>query len=122
MIHEPFSLQDRTLAFSKSVISFCKEIKRTIINRSMIFQLVKSATSIGANYSEANNAASKQDFRNKIFIAKKEAAETKYWLSLLEDLVENKDTCLSLRQECHYILMTLQKIVTTVDQGKRKNA
>lgn len=122
MFNEPFSFEDRTLGFSKSIIAFCNGIKPTLINRSIIYQLIKSATSVGANYSEANNAASKQDFRNKIFIAKKEAAETKYWLSLLEDLVENKETCLGLRQECHYLLMTLQKIVTTIDQGKHKNA
>ena len=122
MIYEPFYLQDRTLKFSKAVILFCRELKPDLLNRSIIFQLIKSATSIGANYSEANNASSKQDFRNKIFIAKKEAAETKYWLSLLEDLVENKETCLSLGKECHFILMTLQKIVSTVDHGKRKNA
>lgn len=122
MIQEPFSLQDRTLKFSKSILLFCRELKPDLLNRTIIFQLIKSATSVGANYSEANNAASKQDFRNKIYIEKKEAAETKYWLSLLEDLVENKEACLRLHEECHYILMTLQKIVTTVDQGKRKNA
>lgn len=86
----------------------------------MIEQLTKSATSIGANYAEANNASSRTDFRNKIFIAKKEAAETKYWLELFADISDDKTRCRELWQECHYILMTLQKIVNTLnDKSKR---
>ena len=81
----------------------------------MIEQLTKSATIIGANYAEANNAASKTDFRNKIFIAKKEAAETKYWLELFADIQDDKEICRQLWQECHYILMTLQKIISSLD-------
>lgn len=80
----------------------------------MISQLIKSATSIGANYAEANNASSKTDFRNKIFIAKKEAAETKYWLELFSDLTQNKENCRLLWRECLFILMTLQKIVSSL--------
>lgn len=85
----------------------------------MIEQLTKSATSIGANYAEANNAASKQDFRNKIFIAKKEAAETKYWLELFSEVHNDKDFCRELWQECHYILMTLQKIISTLKRPEK---
>lgn len=85
-------------------------------------QLIRSATSVGANYAEANNAASKTDFKNKIFIAKKEAAETKYWLILLADTAMNKQKCLELREECQHILMTLQKIINTMNEGKRKTA
>jgi four helix bundle protein len=112
------NLGERTTAFSKEVISFCKSVRVTPVTKPMISQLIKSATSIGANYSEANNAASKTDFRNKIFIAKKEAAETKYWLDLFADVQEDRETCKNLKQECHYILMTLQKIVNTLN-GKR---
>lgn len=84
----------------------------------MIEQLTKSATSIGANYAEANNAASKMDFRNKIFIAKKEAAETRYWLELFAEFPGKKDDCRELWQECHYILMTLQKIISSLNVTK----
>lgn len=76
-------------------------------------QLTKSATSIGANYAGAINAASKVDFRNKIFIAKKEAAETEYWLELLTDF-SYAEWAQSLKQESYYILMTLQKIINTL--------
>lgn len=46
-------------------------------------QLVRSATSIGANYMEANGADSKKDFHNKISICKKESKETMHWLRML---------------------------------------
>jgi len=82
---------------------------------------VRAATSIGANYAEANNASSKADFRNKIFIAKKEAAETKYWLELLAEVIEDKSLCRKLWQECHYILMTLQKVISTLKNGNTVN-
>lgn len=85
----------------------------------MIGQLTKAATSIGANYAEANNAALKIDFRSKIFVAKKEAAETKYWLELFAEIQENKETCRKLWQECHFILMTLQKIVNSLNNKSK---
>ena len=63
-----FDLEDRTRKFSKEIIRFLKEVKPNYINQSIISQLVRSATSVGANYSEANAASSKKDFTNKIFI------------------------------------------------------
>ena len=84
----------------------------------MIEQLAKSATSIGANYAEANNASSKTDFRHKIYIAKKEAAETQYWLELFADTEVYRAKCRELWQECHYILMTLQKIISSLNKVK----
>ena len=113
------TLESRTVNFSKDVLAFCNAEPKTIVTRPLIDQLIRSATSIGANYAEANNAASKTDFRNKIFIAKKEASEAKYWLTLLLEYTVDKDTCNGLLQECHYLLMTFQKIVSTLNNGKR---
>jgi four helix bundle protein len=120
MISGPFTLGDRTLSFSRNVLEFCKNQKQTYITTPLINQLIRSATSIGANYAEANNAASKTDFRNKIFIAKKEAAETKYWLALMMDITEDRDRCAQLSQDCHYLLMTFQKIINTLNKSKQK--
>lgn len=113
------TLEERTIHFSKQVIMFCRSVKITPVTRPMVEQLTKSATSIGANYAEANNASSKTDFRNKIFIAKKEAAETKYWLELFADLDDNRDQCRELWQECQFILMTLQKIINTLGENTK---
>jgi len=56
----------------------------------MVSQLVRSATSVGANYCEANGASSKKDFKNKIFICRKEIQETKYWLELIAESNEEE--------------------------------
>jgi four helix bundle protein len=68
-----FDLEERTSRFGANTIIFCKSLNADHISRSIISQLVRSATSIGANYCEANNASSRQDFRNKIYICKKES-------------------------------------------------
>lgn len=117
-----YKLEERTLAFSVRAIKHCARIKQPVL-RSIVDQLIRSATSVGANYAEANNAASKLDFKNKIFIAKKEAAESKYWLSLLIELGDTSEEALSLKEEAQGILMTLQKIINTLrantEKGKR---
>ena len=74
-----YDLAKRTATFGEDAIIFCKSVKQDNVSKLIINQLVRSSTSVGANYCEANNASSKKDFRNKIFICKKEAQETKYW-------------------------------------------
>src|SRR3989338_7443029 len=78
-----FDLEERNAKFSEEVIELCKKIPRNVINDPINNQLVRSGTSIGANYCEANGASSRKDFKNKIFICKKEAKETKYWLRIM---------------------------------------
>ncbi len=60
-----------------------------MLNSNIISQLLRSATSVGANYHEANAASSKNDFRNKIYICRKEIQETEYWLDLFGRQVLN---------------------------------
>ncbi len=108
-----YQLEDKTLDFSVRVIKHCAKLKQPIL-KSITDQLIRSATSIGANYAEANNAASKSDFKAKIFIAKKEAAETRYWLNILIKLGDETDEVLSLKREVQGLLMTFQKIVNTM--------
>jgi len=85
-----FNLEKRTTDYSIEIIRFIKLLKINIINKPIINQLIRSATSIGANYSEANEADSKKDFKNKIRISKKEAKETMYWLKLLAEIEKEK--------------------------------
>ena len=75
-----YDLEDRTRKFSKEVIGLLMRLGKNIMNENIIRQLVRSATSVGANYCEANGAASRRDFKNKIYICRKEIQETKYWL------------------------------------------
>ena len=75
-------------------------------------QLLKAATSIGANVREAQNAESKVDFIHKMKVAAKEADETEYWL-LLCDKSEGFPDCKMLLSECASIIKVLSKIIGT---------
>ena len=103
-----FDLEERTARFSENIIELCKKIPSSHILNPIVSQLVRSATNIGANYYEANGASSKKDFKNKIFICKKEARETKYWLRLLAKSYEEiKEKCRLLWQEAHELIYYL---------------
>ena len=79
---KPNKILEVTFSFSLSIIELHKMLtdkKDFVISR----QLLRSATSIGANAEEANAAQTRKDFITKMAIASKEARETKYWLRLL---------------------------------------
>ena len=84
-----YNLETRTLNFSTELVIFCKSCPKDTITLSLINQLIRSGTSVGANYREANGASSRKDFQNKIFICKKEAKETLYWLELISKAIED---------------------------------
>lgn len=109
--------EDRLTSFSISIILTIKNLPKTTENRIIASQLVRSSTSIGANYAEAINAISKMDFRNKIFISKKEASETRYWLRILEATNSELDASNELG-EINELLLILQKIISTLKHTK----
>lgn len=81
---KPQDIRERTFAFAVRVVKFCRQLEaQAPFSRTLTKQLLRSATSIGANVEEAQAAASKADFINKNTIALKEARETHYWLRLL---------------------------------------
>ena len=83
MSNKKYDLEERTAKLGEEIIGFVKKIPRNMVTTSLIGQLVSSGTSIGANYSEADDAESGKDFRHKIGICKKEARETKHWLRMV---------------------------------------
>ncbi|MBI5619999.1 four helix bundle protein [Candidatus Gottesmanbacteria bacterium] len=109
-----YDLEDRTMQFAEGVIEYCKSIRHDTVITPLVSQLVRSASSIGANYQEANGAASKRDFRNKIFVCKKEAMETKYWLRLLAKATgQEVDVCRKLWKEAHELTLIFSKIASS---------
>jgi len=78
-------LEERTKVFALRVIAFVSSLPKNKITDVLGYQLLKAATSIGANYREANRAESRNDFIHKIGIVEKEASETLYWLELFEE-------------------------------------
>lgn len=118
-ITKQLEFEERTAKFGENIIDLCKMLPVTVITRPIINQLIRSATSIGANYMEANCASSKKDFTNKIYICKKEAQETKHWLKmLLRCLPEKAEKILSLADECQQLVLIFQKITSTIRQTK----
>jgi len=78
-----YDLEKRTLQFGKNIIQFCKIIPQNIITKPLISQLIRSGTSVGANYHEADDAESKKDFKHKIGICKKESRESKFFINMI---------------------------------------
>jgi four helix bundle protein len=106
-------LEQRTLAFAVAVIRFVGALPRNDITSVVGRQLLKSATSIGANYREANRAESREDFIHKTGIAQKEASETDYWLEIcLQSKVGQPDQVTPLSQESRELLA----IFTTINR------
>lgn len=106
-----FDLEERTLNFGKNLIRFCNLLPKNQINFKLVDQLIRSGTSVGANYREANETDTKNDFRNRIRISKKEAKETLYWLDLvLEQNKEFEKNIMELRDECGQFVKILAAI------------
>ncbi len=116
-----YDLEKRTRIFGKSIIIFLGKIKKSEINRNLISQLVRSATSVGANYCEANAASSKKDFRNKIFICRKEIQETKYWIEMTAQAnPDKKEQLRKLWIEAHELTLIFNKISSTLKNRARE--
>lgn len=106
-----YDLEERTAKFGEETILFLKTLLPDHLSRPIMSQLVRSATSIGANYMEANQASSEKDFYNKIRISQKEANETKHWFRMLASLFpKNKDEIRKFWKEVHELTLIFAKI------------
>jgi four helix bundle protein len=82
MQNERENLSDRLLEFATSIVKLTLRLNKTIAGRHIAGQILRSATSCGANYEEACGAESRADFIHKMQIVLKELRETSYWLKL----------------------------------------
>ena len=99
-VEKPYDLEERTAQFGEAIIRFARTLPQDVITTPLISQLVRSGTSVGANYCEADDAVSKRDFRHRISICKKESRETKFWLRMIATAVpESKPQCRILWRE-----------------------
>jgi len=111
-----YDLEERTAKFGEDTINFIRTVEKNEINRPLSSQIIRSATSVGANYMEANQAASKKDFRNKIKICQKEANETKHWLRMIASANPNKKgLCKKLWSEAHQLTLIFAKISSSCE-------
>ena len=110
-----YDLEERTARFGENVIALCRLVKNDKLAEPILHQLVRSATSIGANYMEANGASSKRDFTNKIFICKKEIQETKHWLRMIKSFMTSESDMLSsLAKEAQELTLIFHKIASSL--------
>jgi four helix bundle protein len=85
-----FDLEERTARFGETVIRFLKTVSQGPLTNRLIDQLVGAATSVGANYCEADDAVSKKDFKNRIGTCRKESRESKHFLRMIAAAVPEK--------------------------------
>ena len=110
---------ERTFGFSLRVVRVCQACERSPASRSLVGQLLRSATSVGANVEEAQAGQSRADFLSKMSIACKEAREANYWLRLLSasDLLPVSESR-ELLDESHEIVAILTAIVKRTKESK----
>lgn len=112
-------LPERTFIFAKSALSFCSDVEtRSVVNRSIVSQVLRSATSIGANVEEAQAAQSTADFICRYTIACKEARETNYWFRLIKETnLITSDSIDHLIDESNQLVSILTTILKKLKQA-----
>jgi four helix bundle protein len=85
---KPYNIRHRCFHFAKDIIHFIKAVNYHRIYFSLFGQLLRSATSIGANMVEGGAGSSNKDFLNFMHISLKSANETKYWLCLIKETID----------------------------------
>ena len=109
-------LSDLSMDFSVKVIKMCDNIKG---HHSLVNQLERSATSIGANIHEANYAHGKADFVAKLQIALKECYETEYWIEIAQKAnLVSEETAQSILHDCGAIRRML---IASINTAKGSN-
>jgi four helix bundle protein len=103
-LHSMRNLQQRTKAFAVDVIRFCRTLPKDPESRIIRRQLLRSATSVGANYRAACHAQSRADFIAKLSIVEEEADESQFWLELLGDLNLGEPQRANLQDEAKQIV------------------
>ena len=115
------ALRTRTKALALRIIEVCDEVDTRKGRSVLVNQVVRSATSIGANIHEANYASSKADFINKFHIALKECVETEYWIEMLVGCnAISQESARSILQECGVVHRMLVKSITTAKAKKEE--
>ena len=108
-------LREKSKEFAKEMVFVCRDMKKDNTEAVLINQMLRSATSIGANIHEAQYAQGTKDFISKLEIAQKECYETEYWLELLfETECIPEDKYKKLHNDCGAIRRMLISSLKTV--------
>ena len=111
--------KERIYSFSLKVIGFVNQVPKSQSSDILSKQLIRCATSIGANVIEAKGSSSRKDFTNYFHYALKSADETKYWLELIRDSQKvDESTVTSLINETEQIAKILASSIITLRSKK----
>lgn len=91
-VNEYIDLEKLSLEFAKDINNYCRSIKLSIFNKEYVHQIIRSSSSVGANYRESNNNLGKKDEIHRLRISRKEIKETIFWLHLLEEYGDNNES------------------------------
>jgi four helix bundle protein len=117
-VEKPYNIRHRCYYFSKEVVLFVKDCKYDKVYFSLFDQLIRSASSIGANLVEGRSGSSRKDWKNFYVIALKSANETKYWLCLIRDTLEtDKLKIQELIKEAEEISNIIAAIIIHTEKG-----
>ena len=115
MMEDKSIVRKKSKAFASRIVKLGRYLHETQKEFILSKQVIRSGTSIGANLAEAQYAASKSDFVNKLRISLKECSETMFWLELLEENGYLGDSeFLSLKDDCRELLKLLVSSVRTL--------
>jgi four helix bundle protein len=119
MDDKPRDIVERTFRFALAIVRLCKVCEhRNATARTLARQLLRSATSVGANVEEAQSGQSRAVFISKYAIALKEVRETRYWLRLLIESGDCPDTSgTALCQEVEELQRILAAIIVKAKQS-----
>jgi four helix bundle protein len=113
-------LLDRTFNFGLDTLKMLNKLQYQPVYTVVINQLSRSATSIGANYEEAQAAVSKSDFTHKVSISLKEIRETAYWLRMLKELYSHENEIIKEIDGKLIEAVELMKIFTSIRLSSKK--
>lgn len=111
-------LNDRLFLFAVRVIKFCRKLNKTKDHDVIQYQLIKSSTSAGANFEEAQSASSKADFKHKIDISLREMRESSYWLRILKSIDGSEEELVYLLNESEELKKILGSITSKLNRNK----
>lgn len=109
-LRKSYDLEPRTFRFAETTLSFLRGAEKSTTNQIVVRQLARSATSVGANFIEANESLSRKDFVMRVKICRKEAKESAYWLRLI--LTNDEMNRSALLQEATELTRIFGAIVT----------
>jgi four helix bundle protein len=117
----PYDIRERTFQFAIRVIRAVRRLPKDPATRVVAHQLIKSATSVGANVEEADGAESPRDFIHKTSISRKEASESRYWLRVIRATMLDDEEIAALEQESDELVRIFSSMIANAQKTQSKS-